>query len=82
MRSGERMVRTNGVDLCVETFGDPGDPAILLIMGAGASMLGMSMGTAIGQLMALDHPDRVASLVLACSTPGGPGHESPDLPPM
>ncbi|MDX3661623.1 alpha/beta hydrolase [Streptomyces sp. ID05-26A] len=29
----------NGVELCVETFGDPGDPAVLLIHGACASML-------------------------------------------
>lgn len=36
--SGERVVRANGVDLWVETFGDPGDPAILLISGAAAPM--------------------------------------------
>ena len=35
----ERMVEANGVRLCTETFGDPGDPPILLIMGIGASML-------------------------------------------
>ncbi|MGW6443101.1 alpha/beta fold hydrolase [Lentzea sp. NPDC055074] len=29
----------NGVELCVETFGDPRDPAVLLIHGACASML-------------------------------------------
>jgi pimeloyl-ACP methyl ester carboxylesterase len=34
----ERIVQANGVDLCVETFGDPADPPILLIMGAAASM--------------------------------------------
>ncbi len=33
------MHRINGVDLCVETFGRPVDPAILLIAGAAASML-------------------------------------------
>jgi len=33
---GERIVRANGVDLCVETFGDTADPAILLV---GNSML-------------------------------------------
>ncbi len=142
--SPESMVVANGVNLCVETFGRSTDPAILLIMGAGASMLywdaefcerlvaagrfvirydhrdtgrssnyepgappyalrdlvtdavglldalgigrahvvGMSMGAAIAQLLALDYPDRVATLTLACSTPGGPGHEQPDLPPM
>jgi pimeloyl-ACP methyl ester carboxylesterase len=38
--SNERIIHTNGVDLCVETFGDPACPAMLLIMGAAASMLG------------------------------------------
>ncbi len=135
----ERIVRANGVDLCVEAFGDPGDPAILLIAGMGGSMLswdeelckrlaagsrfvirydhrdtgrsvtyepgapqytgpdlvedaigildaldvdrahvvGISMGGGIAQLVALDHPDRVATLTLI-STSGGPG--DPDLP--
>jgi len=37
--SGERIVKANGVHLCVETFGDGADPAILLVHGASASML-------------------------------------------
>ena len=36
--SGEQMVRANGIELCVETFGSPAAPAILLLAGAGASM--------------------------------------------
>ena len=36
---GERLLGVNGVELCVETFGDPACPAILLIDGAAASML-------------------------------------------
>ena len=36
---GEQIVQANGVALCVETFGDPADPMILLIHGAGNSML-------------------------------------------
>ncbi|MGH2584338.1 MAG: alpha/beta fold hydrolase [Dehalococcoidia bacterium] len=137
--SGERIVRANGVDLCIETFGDPSDPAILLIHGAGASMsgweeefcarlalgprlvirydhrdtgrsvsyepgappytlrdltadavgvldalgldsahlVGRSMGGGIAMLAARDYPDRVASLTLVGTSPGGP-----DLPPM
>jgi pimeloyl-ACP methyl ester carboxylesterase len=137
----DEILEANGVDLCVETFGDPTDPAILLIMGASASMdwwedelcerlaagsrfvirydhrdtgrsvsyapgappytlhdltadavglldsfglarahlVAMSMGGAIAQLAALDHPDRVASLTLISTSPG-PG--DPDLPPM
>jgi pimeloyl-ACP methyl ester carboxylesterase len=134
-------VQVNGVDLCVETFGSPTDPAILLIMGAGASMdwwqddfcarlaagpryvirydhrdtgqstsyppgkpgytgddlvadaaaliavlgvrrahvVGQSAGGALAQVLALDHPKRVASLTLVATSPAGP---DPDLPPM
>jgi pimeloyl-ACP methyl ester carboxylesterase len=35
----ERLVDVNGVELCTESFGDPDDPAVLLVMGVGASML-------------------------------------------
>ena len=142
--AGERIVRANGVDLCAETFGDSADAAILLIHGAGSSLLswdaelcrrlagggryvirydlrdagrsvtyepgappyglrdlvadavglldglgharahlvGMSAGGSIAQLAALDHPERVASLTLASSTPGIPGEETRDLPPV
>ena len=138
----ESIIQVNGVDLCAETFGDPADPAIVLLHGAGNSMLswdeelcerlaagrrfvirydrrdagrsvtyevgapqysgrdlvadavglldsfglasaqfvGMSAGAAIAQLVALDYPDRVASLTLASSTPGIPGEETQDLP--
>jgi pimeloyl-ACP methyl ester carboxylesterase len=137
--SDGRIVQANGVDLCVETFGDPADPPILLIHGAAASMLaweeefcerlaagsrfvirydhrdtgrsvsyepgapqytlrdltgdavglldafdlenahlvGRSMGGGIAMLAALDYPDRVASLILVGTSPGGS-----DLPPM
>jgi pimeloyl-ACP methyl ester carboxylesterase len=122
----ETIVHVNGVDLGVATFGDPGDPAILLIGGAGSSMdwwedefcsrlaaglrfvirydsrdtgrsvsyqpeappytvedlagdavglldafalprahlVGISMGGALVQRLAVEHPDRVASLIL------------------
>ena len=33
------MIEANGAELCTESFGRPADPAILLIMGIGASML-------------------------------------------
>ncbi|GAA0811333.1 alpha/beta fold hydrolase [Spirilliplanes yamanashiensis] len=36
--SGETMVQVNGVELCVESFGDPADPAVLLIAGGASSL--------------------------------------------
>ncbi|GGM88700.1 alpha/beta fold hydrolase [Dactylosporangium sucinum] len=35
----ELLLQANGVTLCAETFGEPGDPAVLLVHGAAASML-------------------------------------------
>ena len=37
--SDDRIVRANGVDLCVQTFGDSANLPILLIHGASTSML-------------------------------------------
>src|SRR5919201_6760788 len=138
---GERMIEANGVELCTEAFGDPADPAVLLIMGTGASMLwweegfcrlladggrfvirydhrdtgrsvtyelerpgysgadlvadaggvldafgissahlvGVSAGGAFAQLLALDRPNRVSSLVLISTSPALPGQR--ELPP-
>lgn len=38
MTPGRPAVVADGVELCAEAFGDPGDPAILLIAGASCSM--------------------------------------------
>ena len=32
------IVNVNGAELCVQTFGERSDPAILLVMGAAAAM--------------------------------------------
>jgi pimeloyl-ACP methyl ester carboxylesterase len=138
----EQIVRANGVELCAEAFGAAADPALLLVHGAGNSMLswdealcarladggrfvirydqrdagrsvtseagapgyterdlladatglldafgvgraavmGLSGGAATAQLLALEHPDRVAALVLMASTPGIPGEDGDELP--
>jgi pimeloyl-ACP methyl ester carboxylesterase len=36
----EQLCTANGVELCYETFGDPSDPAALLIMGLATQMVG------------------------------------------
>jgi pimeloyl-ACP methyl ester carboxylesterase len=36
----ESFCRVGDIELCYETFGDPADPAMLLIMGLGTQMLG------------------------------------------
>jgi pimeloyl-ACP methyl ester carboxylesterase len=35
----EKMIRDNNIKICTDSFGDPANPAILLIMGAMASMV-------------------------------------------
>lgn len=35
----ERMIEANGIEICSDAYGDPSHPAVLLIMGASASML-------------------------------------------
>ena len=35
----EALVKVNDIELCYDTFGDPKDPPILLIMGLGAQMI-------------------------------------------
>jgi pimeloyl-ACP methyl ester carboxylesterase len=36
----EKFARVGDVEICYETFGDPGHPAVLLIMGLGTQMVG------------------------------------------
>ena len=35
----KRVIRADGIELATQAFGDPGQPPVLLIMGAMASML-------------------------------------------
>jgi pimeloyl-ACP methyl ester carboxylesterase len=78
----ERMIEANGVELCTSSFGDPADPPILLMMGAGASMLWWEDGfcrlLADGGRFVLryDHRDTGRSVTYE---PGRPEYTGADL---
>jgi pimeloyl-ACP methyl ester carboxylesterase len=85
MRGGdvtERMIEANGVELCTESFGDPADPPILLVMGIGGSMLWWEEGfcrmLADGGRFVIryDHRDTGRSITYQ---PGRPGYTGTDL---
>lgn len=78
----ENMLHVNGVDLCVETFGEPADPAVLLIDGAAASMLwwdaGLCERIAAGGRFVIRYDQRDTGRSTAYP-PGRPGYSSTDL---
>ncbi len=64
---------------------DLADDAVALLDGLDvdrADVVGLSMGGAIGQLMALRHPDRVSALTLVASFLSLPSEHKYDLPGM
>ena len=82
MPSGERILRANGVDLCVETFGDDADPAILLIAGATSSMLAWEEAfcerLAAGSRFVIRYDFRDTGRSVTYE-PGAPGYTGQDL---
>jgi pimeloyl-ACP methyl ester carboxylesterase len=79
---GERKIEANGVELCTEAFGDPGDPPVLLVMGVSASMLWWEEGfcrllAAGGRfVIRYDHRDTGRSVTYE---PGPPRYAGSDL---
>jgi pimeloyl-ACP methyl ester carboxylesterase/SAM-dependent methyltransferase len=82
MRVTEKMMRVNGVELCVETFGDPQYPTILLISGAAASMdwwedeFCERLAGGLRHVIRYDHRDTGRS---TSYPPGKPGYGGADL---
>jgi pimeloyl-ACP methyl ester carboxylesterase len=78
----ERMIDANGVELCTEPFGVPGDPAVLLVMGVGGSMLWWEEGfcrllAEAGRfVIRYDHRDTGRSVT---DEPGRPRYTGADL---
>jgi len=76
------MIHVNGVRLCTESFGDPLDPPILLVMGLGGSMLWWPEGfcrllAGCGRfVIRYDQRDTGRSMTYE---PGKPGYAGGDL---
>ncbi len=76
------MIEASGVELCTESFGDPADPPVLLVMGIGASMLWWDedfcrMLVEGGRfVIRYDHRDTGRSVTYG---PGRPGYTGADL---
>ena len=77
-----QLIEANGVELCTESFGDPADPPVLLVMGLGASMLWWEEGfcrrlAGDGRfVIRYDHRDTGRSVTYE---PGRPGYTGADL---
>lgn len=78
----ERIMTTDGVDLCVETFGDPADATVLLIAGGAQSMIWWEddfcarLAEAGRQVVRYDHRDTGRS---TSSPAGRPSYTGTDL---
>lgn len=78
---GERMVRVGAVELCVETFGRPEHPAILLIAGSGASMdswdddLCVRLADGLRYVVRYDHRDTGRSTSYPAGAPAYSGRD-------
>jgi pimeloyl-ACP methyl ester carboxylesterase len=79
---GEQLLGINGVELCVETFGDRAAPAIMLVAGAAASMLWWDaelcerIAVRGRFVVRYDHRDTGRS---TCYPPGQPAYSFTDL---
>src|SRR4029077_13895327 len=82
MLIAERLIDVNGVELCTESFGDPADPPIVLVMGIGASMLWWQdgfCGLLAGHGRFVIRSDQRATGRSTTYEPGRPGYNGGDL---
>ena len=79
---GERVLDVNGVELCLETFGSPTDPAVLLMAGASSSMDWwedeLCRRIAAGGRFVVRYDQRDTGRSVAYE-PGAPGYTGADL---
>ncbi|MGP3970654.1 alpha/beta fold hydrolase [Streptomyces sp. 6N223] len=79
---GEQLLNIDGVELCVETFGDRATPAIMLVAGSAASMLWWDaelceqIAARDRFVVRYDHRDTGRS---TCYPPGQPAYSFTDL---
>jgi pimeloyl-ACP methyl ester carboxylesterase len=74
----ERLVDVGGAELCVESFGDPADPTILLVSGAAASMDWWDVGLCERLVAGGRHVVRYDHRDTGRSTTGAPGEPAYD----
>ena len=76
------MLKVNAVDICAESFGDPGDPTLLLVMGSAGSMdwweteLCERLAAGSRHVIRYDHRDTGRSVTYE---PGAPTYSGADL---
>ena len=78
----ERIIEGNGIEICTDAFGDPADPCILLVMGAGASMLrwdeDLCHALADGGRLVIRYDNRDTGRTTCCP-PGEPNYTIQDM---
>ena len=78
----ERMIAANGIDICADSFGDASDPCILLVMGAGSSMLlweaDFCSDLADGGRFVIRYDNRDTGRTTSCP-PGAPNYTIQDM---
>lgn len=80
---GERMIQGNGIEVCTDSFGDRADSSILLVNGAGGSMLGWREEfcgrLADGGRFVIRYDNRDTGKTMPHCPPGQPNYTLDDL---